>query len=67
MPVLISSCDLPFGILTPGLIIPHIFLINGASSASPEEVAAKKAELKKEFQELGENRRERELENEQHS
>lgn len=63
----IYFCGFVFGILSSGLIIPHILLANGASSASPEEVEAKKAELKEEMQRLNENRRERELENEQHS
>jgi hypothetical protein len=49
------------------LTIPAILLARKASEATPEEVEERKQELKKEFQELDENRRERELENDQHS
>lgn len=59
--------DLVFSFLSSYLKISYILLANGASSASQEEVEAKRAELKEEMQKLNENRRERELENEQHS
>ena len=59
--------NLVFSFLSSYLKIPSILLVNGASNASQEEVEAKKAKLKEEMQKLDENRRERELENEQHS
>jgi predicted Holliday junction resolvase-like endonuclease len=49
------------------LTIPAILLARKASEATPEEVEAKKQELKKQIQERDENKVERELENDQHS
>ena len=60
-------CDLVFSFLSSCLKILYILLANGASSASEEEVEAKKAQLKKEIQEFNENCWERKLENEQYS
>lgn len=69
MPVLIYAlnCDFVSGILATDLIIFHILLAYGASNSSNEETEAKKEQLQRELKEWEENRRERDLVNDQHS
>lgn len=61
------NCDFVSGILATDLIIFHILLAYGASNSSNEETEAKKEQLQCEVKEWEENRRERELVNDQHS